>query len=220
MLRNTFVGRLLVGPAFAIAATTIDAMRKVGRGDWREVPLWLAHGASLGGLAWWLHTACGIPVWLFMLGIGYGALSLSSIRSFYEHRVAEAVEHRTVLNEAAWFWRLLFLNNNFHLVHHDLPQVPWFALREVYEAARQQYVERSGGFLVKGYSEWSRRYGLTTVAHPVAGVSSDRFRGNPPASVGFAGKSQAKYMVVARDGTRHEAHLSAPAERETTSQAL
>ena len=169
MLRNTFVGRLLVGPAFAIAATTIDAMRKVGRGDWREVPLWLAHGVSLGGLAWWLHTACGISVWLFMLGVGYGALSLSSIRSFYEHRAAEAVEHRTVLNEAAWFWRLLFLNNNYHLVHHDLPHVPWFALREVYEAARQQYVERSGGFLVNGYSEWLKRYLFARIAHPEIG---------------------------------------------------
>jgi len=220
MLRNTFVGRLLVGPAFAIAATTIDAMRKVGRGDWREVPLWLAHGGSLCGLAWWLHTACGIPVWLFMLGIGYGALSLSSVRSFHEHRVAEAVEHRTVLNEAAWFWRLLFLNNNYHAVHHDLPHVPWFALRTVYQRSCQQYIERSGGFLVKGYSEWFRRYGIAAVAHPVADVGSDQFPGNPPASVGFAGKLQVKFMVVVRDGARHEAHLSAPAERETAIEAL
>jgi fatty acid desaturase len=27
----------------------------------------------------------------------------------------------------------LVLNNNYHAVHHDLPHVPWFALREVYE---------------------------------------------------------------------------------------
>ena len=113
-----------------------------------------------------------------------------------------------------------FLNNNYHLVHHDLPHVPWFALRNVYETSRQQYVERSGGFLVKGYSEWFRRYGLTAVAHPVADVSSDRFRGKPPASIGFAGRLQVKFMVAVRDGARHEAHLSAPVKRETKSQAL
>jgi fatty acid desaturase len=61
----------------------------------------------------------------------------------------------------------LLLNNNYHLVHHDLPQVPWFALRVVYETSRQQYIERSGGFLVTGYSEWIRRYGFAAVTHPV-----------------------------------------------------
>jgi fatty acid desaturase len=221
VFRNTFPGRLLVGPAFAIAAAGAEALGKIKRGDRRDVPAWLAHVAVLAALTIWLQRNCGIPAWAFIVGVGYGALSLGSIRSFHEHRDAHDHAHRTVINEAAWAWRLLFLNNNYHLVHHDLPHVPWFALRRVYETSRQQYVERSGGFLVKGYSEWFTRYGVTAVAHPVAGASSsDRFRENPPASVGFAGKLQAKFMVVVRGGARHETHLSVPAERETTSQAL
>jgi fatty acid desaturase len=135
-------------------------------------------------------------VWLFMLSIGYGALSLSSVRSFHEHRVAEAVEHRTVLNEAAWFWRLLFLNNNYHAVHHDLPHIPWFALRGVYEASRHQYIERSGGFLVKGYCEWLRLFTFVPVAHPAHDSLSDLIQRNPPASANFAGKLRVKFMVV------------------------
>ncbi|RFU44741.1 fatty acid desaturase [Paraburkholderia sp. DHOC27] len=168
-LRNTFVGRLLLGPAFAIAATTFDAVRKLAQGDWRELPVWLAHFAAVAALTWWLDSACGIPAWCFVLGVGYTALSLSSIRSFHEHRAVDTVEHRTVLNEAGWFWRLLFLNNNYHLVHHDLPHVPWFALRQVYEASRQQYIERSGGFLVRGYGEWMKRYAFSAVTDPVHG---------------------------------------------------
>jgi fatty acid desaturase len=171
-LRNTFAGRLLVGPAFAIAVTASEAVRKVGRGDWSDVPLWLAHGVSVAALAWWLQTVCAVPAWLFVLGVGYIALSLGSIRSFHEHRAADAVEHRTVLNEAGWFWRLLFLNNNYHLVHHDLPHVPWYALRGVYETSRQQYIERSGGFLVKGYGEWLKLHAVAPVASPVYGNSS------------------------------------------------
>src|SRR5579864_4767782 len=214
--RNTFFGRLLVGPAFSIAATLTDAFRKLAAGDWRDVPTWVAHLVALAALTYWLDHSCGLPAWSFIVGVGYASLALASVRSFHEHRAAGSYEHRSVINEAGPFWRILFLNNNYHLVHHDLPHVPWFALREVYETSRQQYVERSGGFLVKGYSEWFGRYGLTAVAHPVAGFSFDRFRGNPPASVGFAGKLQVKFMEVVRDGALHEAHLSAPAERETT----
>jgi fatty acid desaturase len=76
----------------------------------------------------------------------------------------------------------LVLNNNYHAVHHDLPHVPWFALRNVYETSRQQYVERSGGFLVSGYSEWVRRYAFASVAHPVYGDLSGSVLSNPRAS--------------------------------------
>jgi fatty acid desaturase len=218
--RNTFIGRLLVGPAFAIAATAADALSKIRRGDWRDVPAWLAHFVALGMLAAWLQQVCAIPAWILIIGVGYGALSLGSIRSFREHRTASDSAHRTVINEAAWGWRILFLNNNYHLVHHDLPHVPWFALREVYETSRQQYVERSGGFLVKGYSEWLRLYALAPFAHPVHGNLSDAIRQNPPAADGFAGKLRAKIMVVIRQGELHEAHPSASAERQSARQAL
>jgi fatty acid desaturase len=167
--RNTFAGRLLLGPAFSLAATARDATRKLAQRDFSDLPAWLAHGAALAALTLWLEQVSGIAPWQFIVGAGYPALALSSVRSFHEHRVAHDPRHRTVINEAGWFWRLLFLNNNYHLVHHDLPYVPWFALREVYEASRQQYIERSGGFLVKGYGEWLKRYSFARIADPVHG---------------------------------------------------
>jgi hypothetical protein len=57
-----------------------------------------------------------------------------------------------------------------------LPHVPWFALRTVYEASREQYIERSGGFLVAGYGEWIRRYAFAPAENPV----HDRPRGFAP----------------------------------------
>ncbi|MFT4067390.1 fatty acid desaturase [Paraburkholderia sp.] len=220
VFRNTLTGRMLVGPAFSIAATGAQALGKIGDGDWRDVPAWLAHLAALTALTAWLQRVCGIPAWVFIVGAGYGSLSLASVRSFHEHRVAREHAHRTVINEAGWLWRLLFLNNNYHAVHHDLPQVPWFALRGVYQASRQQYVERSGGFLVRGYGEWVRRYGFAAVAHPVALGGSDAGRRNPPASAGFAGKLRVNFMVVVRRGELHEAQLSTPAEHQAAEQAL
>lgn len=196
VFRNTFAGRLLIGPAFSIAATGKDAVARFRRGDWRDAPVWLAHLLALGALTAWLQIDCAIPAWVFLGAVGYGALSLGAVRSFQEHRVAEVVAHRTVINEAAWFWRLLFLNNNYHVVHHDLPHVPWFALRGVYEASRQRYIDRSGGFLVNGYSEWMRHYSFSRIAHAVYGDLSGLIWDGQPASERFSGKLRAKFMAV------------------------
>ncbi|CAM2168403.1 Fatty acid desaturase [Paraburkholderia sacchari] len=181
--RNTFTGRVLLGPAFSVAATAAHALRKPLRGDWSDVPAWLAHGIALVVLTVWLDRACGITPWLFIAGVGYPALALSSVRSFYEHRAAASHEERSVINEAAWFWRLLFLNNNFHAVHHDLPGVPWFALHNVYRARRSDYLARNGGFIVRGYFEWLRRHALRPVTHAV-NPFPDTPAAHPPAQPG------------------------------------
>jgi fatty acid desaturase len=179
--RNTFIGRLLLGPAFSLAATASDALRKLAQRDFSDVPAWLAHGAALAALTTWLSRDCGISPWLFIVGAGYPALALNAVRSFHEHRNADAYEHRSVINEAAWFWRLLFLNNNYHAVHHDLPGLPWFALRRVYRERRAQYLLRNGGFLVNGYREWLTSHAATPIAHPLhasmqTGAASTRRR--------------------------------------------
>lgn len=210
LARNTFVGRLLLGPAFSIAATATHALRKIAAGDLRDVPAWLAHGVALGALIVWLDRFCGISAWLFVIGVGYPSLSIASVRSFHEHRLADTREHRTVINEAGVLWRLLFLNNNYHLVHHDLPHVPWFALRRVYEASREEYVARSGGFVVKGYGEWMKRHAFAQVAHPMHGGPSGVTSGS------FVGKSREELLAIVRRGDLREARVRVHAEGNTT----
>ncbi|MDQ7976362.1 fatty acid desaturase [Paraburkholderia sp. SARCC-3016] len=183
--RNTFVGRVLLGPAFSLAATASGAARKLVKRDFSDVPAWLAHGAALAALTTWLARDCGISPWLFIAGAGYPALALNAIRSFHEHRGADAYEHRSVINEAAWYWRLLFLNNNYHAVHHDLPGLPWFALRRIYRERRTDYLLRNGGFLVHGYGDWLASYAAKPVTHPVhaiaqTGAASTRRRPTQP----------------------------------------
>ena len=168
--RNTLAGRVLIGPAFAIAQTAAGAGRKVRDGDLRDLPMWLAHLLALAALLAWLDSICGIAPWLMLAGVAYPALSLSAVRSFQEHRAHALPACRSVINEAAWPWRLLFLNNNYHLVHHDLPAVPWFALGRMYRRRAADYQRRSGGFVVHGYGEWLARFALRTAApvvHPL-----------------------------------------------------
>jgi fatty acid desaturase len=105
-------------------------------------------------------------VWHYLLLVSVPALSLASIRSYYEHRPHPQPEQRTVLNEAAWPWTWLFLNNNLHLVHHDLPKLPWYFLPTVYRARREQWLARSGGFLVQGYGQLISRHALKAIDSP------------------------------------------------------
>lgn len=88
------------------------------------------------------------------LAVSYPALALIKVRSFYEHRAADDPLARSVNNEAAWPWRMLFLNLNYHSVHHDLPGVPWYGLRRLSLRDREHYYHRNHGFRVAGYRVW------------------------------------------------------------------
>ena len=167
-LRNTFPGRLLLGPLLDIAATINTGVQAFIQRDRRAMAMWLVHLTLLGALFYWMMQHAFSPLW-FVLAVSYPALMLTKVRSFYEHRAEEAPLARSVNNEAALFWRLLFLNLNYHSVHHDLPGLPWYGLRKVYLLYRDGYHQRNHGFRVAGYGEWLTRYWRQSVAvnaHP------------------------------------------------------
>lgn len=69
------------------------------------------------------------------------------------------------------------------LVHHDLPGLPWYGLREVYLAEREAYQRRSQGFVAQGYGEWLRDYALTPIdvgVHPLSAGERREERGARP----------------------------------------
>lgn len=59
--RNTFAGRMLIGPWFSIAASWREAAQAVAGQRWRIVAGWAAHLVALAALAHWLEIRCGIP---------------------------------------------------------------------------------------------------------------------------------------------------------------
>lgn len=166
-LNKTFWGRLAVGPALSIASTWGGAARRMLRGDLRDAGVWLRHFLMLAALLWWIDAALGVSAVWYVLVISYPAQSLTMIRSYYEHRPAEDHKQRIVLNNAGLVFRILFLNNNLHLVHHDLPSLPWYLLPRVYAARREAYNARSGGFQIDGYGELMRRFGFRPIDAPV-----------------------------------------------------
>jgi fatty acid desaturase len=159
LARKTFIGRLLIGPPLDIAMMGAAAASRFARGDLRALPMWLAHTAGALALLAGLQIAIGIPWWYYLLAVTWPALSLATIRSLYEHRAAAHPKARVAINEAGFAMRLLFLNNNYHLVHHDLPGLPWFHLPVAYRMRRDAYAVKCGGFVIRGgYAELLRRY--------------------------------------------------------------
>ncbi len=165
--QRTVLGRLLIGPAMVIVPTWLDIIRKPMRGDWSHTRSWVQHLLLLDALLWALDRYAGIGPLRYLALVGYPALGLAMLRSFYEHRPAADPAHRVVVVEAGWFWRLLYLDNNFHAVHHEAPGLPWYRIAARYRADRAGVLHRNGGFLVSGYGALVRRYAWRTVDSPV-----------------------------------------------------
>jgi len=165
-LNKTVLGRFLIGAPLALIALAKEELQRLKNGERQAWLMWLAHGAFTLLMLWFVARVSVLPVWHYVLLISVPALSIAMIRSYYEHRPHAQPEQRTVLNEAGWPWRWLFLNLNFHLVHHDLPKLAWYDLPKVYRTHREQWIARGGGFLVQGYGEFWRRNGFKPIDSP------------------------------------------------------
>ncbi|MGY2291963.1 fatty acid desaturase [Pseudomonas sp. SDO528_S397] len=165
-LNKTVCGRLLIGSPLSLWRLARHEYLRLRQGRRDAWQMWLTHGAITLAMLAFIAQYSAIGVWHYLLLISVPGLSVAAVRSYYEHRPHPQPEQRTVLNEAAWPWTWLFLNNNLHLVHHDLPKLPWYLLPRVYTARREQWVARSGGFLVQGYGQLLGRHGVKAIDSP------------------------------------------------------
>lgn len=164
--QRTSLGRFLISPAFAVFHLLWPLRRA---SYWRSRTLrwiWAQHLALLLAMLWAVERWTGMSPLVYLLGVGYPGLGLALLRSLYEHRPAAVPAHRIVVNEAGWLWRLLYLNNNYHAVHHAQPDLPWYAIPQAYWAQRDSFVAGTGGFLVPGYAWLWLRHALTPIDHP------------------------------------------------------
>ncbi|WP_415914002.1 fatty acid desaturase [Paraburkholderia sp. J76] len=167
--RKSFVGRMVIGPPMSVAAMLAGAAKAQRGGDWRQAPMWLAHLAAVVLLLAWVQRYAGVPWWWYLAAVTWPALGLAMVRSLYEHRAASHPKARIAINEAGLVMRFLYLNNNYHLVHHDLPRLPWFQLARAYRMRRDDYRHKCGGFVIEGYAALLRRYAWRATdapAHP------------------------------------------------------
>ena len=167
-LNNTLLGRVTIGPILGAVLWLTSEAKGVIRNDPGLRRDWALHAAGLIPVILWLWAAA-MPWWAYLLAawIGHGLLK---IRTFLEHRAHEAARARTVVIEDRGPLSLLFLNNNFHVVHHMHPAVPWYRLPALYAANRDHYLRRNDGYLYRSYAEIFRAHlfrAKDPVPHPL-----------------------------------------------------
>jgi fatty acid desaturase len=165
---NTLIGRMLVGPAIGMVAFLRDDLRAARAGDRAVIRAWALHGVGLVPVLLWLAVLGSVPAWAYAIAV-YLALSILKIRTFLEHQAHLRARGRTVIIEDRGPLAFLFLNNNFHAVHHAHPGVAWYALPRLYASRRGEFLQRNLGYRYASYGEVMRRYLFRPkdpVAHP------------------------------------------------------
>jgi len=169
----TLAGRIIVGPAIAIATFAASEIRKA-RANPRYRWIWLRHALGVATVLAWSVGVCHIPPWVYLLLVVYPSISITHLRSFAEHRADDHSHLRTNVVEAGPVWSLLFLNNNLHVAHHMHPHVPWYELPQVWH--RMQSTSFNAGVVFRGgYREVIRTYlfrPFITAEHPCSPAES------------------------------------------------
>lgn len=181
VVNNSMIGRVVLGPVLG----GLGFLAQEGRLLCAGVPgvrlAWALHLAGAGpvlALLW----AWGIPLWLYLAAVVWPALALISIRTFAEHRWHDAPEGRTIIVERSPLsW--LFLHNNLHIVHHQMPAAPWYHLPRLYTERRAHWQALNHGYVYRSYWQLFCAHALRPkepVVHPVLHNMSSPGDTKPP----------------------------------------
>jgi fatty acid desaturase len=129
---------------------------------------WFLHVVAVGALIAVLRVA-GVPVWIYMLGFVFGGSSLTALRSFVEHRAVDGP--RSAIVRSGWFFSMIFLNNNLHYTHHQLPGAAWFHLPKLTNDLDADAVAADGAGAYRGYRDVARRFMFKPFDQPVHPLS-------------------------------------------------
>ena len=171
---NTLAGRILLGPALGTYSFLRGELALLRAGVGRVLLAWGLHLIGLVPLLLWLQWV-GMPIWAYLLAVYLGT-ALLKIRTYLEHRAHEAFRARTVVIEDRGPLSYLFLNNNFHVVHHMHPAVPWYELPALYASRREHYLRRNEAYVYRSYGQIIRQYfwhAKDPVPHPIWPVRHD-----------------------------------------------
>lgn len=164
---NTLSGRLLIGPFLNAYYLVKSEIVLIANRNFKNLKAWLMHLPLVGLLLYWVIGVCHIEIWQYLLCFVYSGLSLTLLRSFNEHRLGANNQERSAIVEAALPFQLLYLNNNYHYVHHNKPGLPWYKVKGYYELHKNDILEANGNFRFKGYSEIFKKFLLKSKGSPV-----------------------------------------------------
>jgi fatty acid desaturase len=138
-------------------------------GDPAVLRIWLRHCLAVMLLLWLIARFGSLHPAAYLLAAYFG-MGLLMVRSFIEHQATEKANQRSVIIETRGPLSLLFLNNNFHSVHHAYPSLAWYRIPAFFRENRSRFLRMNGGYRYESYWEVFRRYGFRAkepVAYPM-----------------------------------------------------
>lgn len=164
---QTLAGRLAIGPLLAVGSFWRAELRQIRAGNFPVLRAWLLHLVGVGVVLYWVSAVCGISPIYYAVVFVYPGLALTLLRSYMEHRPGADNRRRTAIVEGSWLTQLMFLNNNFHLVHHEHPGLPWYRIKGTYLNNKDHWLQLNDHYLYRSYADIARRFALSPKDHPV-----------------------------------------------------
>ncbi len=157
-LQQSLAGRVTIGALWAIGRFWYQEWHAIVRNEKGVRAVWLEHLVWCVPVILWVKVVCGIPVWLYFFAMAVPGTSITLIRSFAEHRARPEVRERIAIVEGSWILGPLFLFNNLHALHHEVPAVAWYQLPGRYRAERARLIAENGGLVYRTYFDVARRF--------------------------------------------------------------
>jgi len=176
---STLLGRIIIGPLVGMFSFYRNDISKIRNGERRVAYSYLHHLVWIAPVLAWHLTMSSMPTWAYLLA-AYLAMSILKIRTFLEHTASERVAERSVLIEDRGPLAFLFLNNNYHAVHHAHPGIVWHQLPARFNERKDLFLNRNGGYWFRSYWSVFKLYLFKrkdSVAHPMMeGYQPERHR--------------------------------------------
>ncbi len=166
---NTLTGRMTLGPALATVGFIRSEYSRVRAGDRSIIWIWARHVVAIALLFWLVSRYGSLHPAAYFIAAYFG-MGLLMVRSFIEHQAVEKANQRSVIIETRGPLSLLFLNNNYHSVHHAYPSLAWYRIPEFFRENRARFLRMNGGYRYESYWEVFRRFGFRPkepVAYPM-----------------------------------------------------
>lgn len=162
---QTLAGRLTIGPFLCVISFWKIESLKVWRAEAGARGTWLKH-IFFVGLVLTCVGLIGVNPLTYILYFVLPSISLALLRSFAEHHEGSNQAQRTMVVRSNRFFQMLFLNNNFHSVHHHRPRLPWYKIPTVFDAESESILDHNGNAYFSGYAALARKWLFKPKAHP------------------------------------------------------
>ncbi len=163
---NTLLGRIVLGPWIMYVRLFKNEWKLLRNRSPGVLHSWVKHLIGVTPVLLWLDIL-GVSILTYLLLAVWPATALLLLRAYAEHLPKEQIEERSAIVSSGKFMGLLYLNNNYHRVHHDDPNLPWYHIPHRY---RERYATQSGDHMIQGYWMLFRHHAFRPrypVAHPV-----------------------------------------------------